>query len=409
MPIDLLTTGEGAPLVDAAGEHIVAGNVVLHKSDAPRCLIIALGDGNGGPWDSCRELYYHGEKLDTSAYHFHPGTPSAGVDDPVQGVDSFFPAGIPFSHTAYISVRLPDTVAEVDPAGVVGRYKTRQLPDFDQDGQQITVGYSANPARYAAFQMLEKAKISATRINWPSWCAWRDQCDGLIDWDDGIAATFRQIKRFEGHVAFTSAVDLSSALNLLTDLSAHCWQDDGEQIFFKPLYGPDIDFEFSENVNIVESSVNVSEIDVRTLPTRQIVRFRNLDNEYLQPASWPAKREPAIYQLGIRDANERSFGAMTYSQGQRISKFLLRLANLSKRIELRGDGSTFAVLPGDVVRIIHPAVDNIRALVLETEDEADSADTRRFVCAHLTADLYSDTDHEPIPKQLPVPTTPVVP
>lgn len=408
MPIDFLSAGEGGAITEACGEHIAAGFVILHKPDAPRALLLGLGEG---PWDSARDIWYNGERLDTSAYHFHPGTPSAGVDDPVQGIDAFFPAGLTYSETAYIAIRLPDTIEEPNPSAIVGRYKTRLLPDFNEEGQETARGYSSNPARYGAFLMLGKGKIAGSRINWPSWCAWRDACDGLIEWNDGISASPRQIRRFEAHVAFTSATGLPEALNLLTDLSAYCWQDDGEQIYFKPMWAQDVSFVFDgtgANQNIVEGSVSTFEVDVRDLPTRQIVRFRNLDSDYLAPASWAAKREPAIYQMGVRDAQELSYGAMTYSQAQRLSKFYLRKAYLKKRIELRATGAAFGVLPGDKVRIIHPSVDDVEALVLDTEDEATSADTRRIVAAQLTEDLYFDTDHEPIPPHLQVPTTPTV-
>lgn len=404
MAIDVLTSGEGRPLTDAVGEHVATGFVILNKPDAPRALLLGLGDG---PWHSCRDLWYHGERLDTATFHFHPGTPSAGVDDPVQGIDSFFPAGLTYSQTAYVAVRLPDTIEEIDPAGVIGRYKTRLLPDYNTDGQEIARDYSSNPARATAFYLRDKAQLPASRIDWPSWCAWRDNCDHLIEWNDGIATSPRQIKRFEAHVPFTSGIDLIDALNAFADLSCYCVQDDGEKIHFQPLFGQVVSFTFT-TANIIEGSVATFPIDVRNLPNRQVVRFRNLDSDYLGPASWAARNQASVDQIGIRDASELQFWSMTYSQAQRLSRYFLRKARLWQRIELRATGESFAVLPGDKVRIVHPAVDDVQALVLETEDESGSADTRRIVVAVLTEELYLDTDHVPIPVNLQVPTTPVV-
>ena len=405
MAIDVLTAGDGWSVVDAYGEHMVSGHLVLAKTDVPRAYHFWLG---AGPWDAAVKIYYRGGEMPTTDYHFHPGVPSGGFSDPVQGIDSFFGAGIPYSETAYLAWQPPEADEDPDPQQVVGRYRTQLVPDYDAAGLPLGYGFSPNPARIMA-KLIADGRISPSRIHWPSWAAWRDVCDQHIDWNDGGPTAHAPIRRFEAHVDFTAGVELLSALNLLTDLSATVWQDDGDLIRFKPLLGDFSIYTFTKD-NIVRDSISgVYELDVREIPTRQPVHFRNLDSELLEPAEWTGRLSTDDDdQEPVRTAGTAEYGAMYFSQAQRLAKYFLRRV-LPKRISFTGLGETFAVQPGDRTTFIHPALgaNPVDIMIIEVEEQPDQADTRRFLAGILDGPLYRDEDHEPISKALPVPASPV--
>lgn len=202
-------TNQGGQFATAFGLHLVQGFPFLHESVATTgeqkqvTLLQGLGDGHGAGWDGAQELTYKQHRLDPAVYHFHPGLFSKGTDDPVQGVDSFFPDGITYNGTAYVGVRLPDGLAANDDISQLqGIYRCLRLPDFNATGQQIdrqgnvvvlAAGetaedyyfYSANPARVAAFLILVARGLPKSKVDWPAWCAWRDYCQALISWLDG--------------------------------------------------------------------------------------------------------------------------------------------------------------------------------------------------------------------------------
>jgi hypothetical protein len=96
---------------------------------------------------------------------------------------------------------------------------------------------------------------------------------------------------------------------------------------------------------------------------------------------------------------------MTYSQAQRIGKYLLRVqSSATTRAVIEALPESYPVLPADTVTVHHPLLsENIKeGLVLETSDQLSGAGTRRFVAAILEEPLYADADHEPIPKSLEV-------
>lgn len=206
-------TNESGQFATSFGLHLVQGFPLLHEVVAATgeqkqvTLVQGLGDGHGAGWDGAQEVTYKAHRLDPSTYHFHPGFFSKGTDDPQQGVDSYFPAGITYNGTANVGVRLPDGLATDDtPSELIGIYRCLRLPDYNTSGQQIdqqgnvvvlSAGqteedyyfYSANPARVAAFLILICRGLPKTKVDWPAWCAWRDYCKTLIPWTDGRSTT----------------------------------------------------------------------------------------------------------------------------------------------------------------------------------------------------------------------------
>lgn len=129
-------------------------------------------------------VYYGGRLISSSNWHYHPGTFSTGVNDPVQGVDSFFPGGITYSGTAYIAIRLPIGVADdADPSKLAIVLKTSCVADYDIEGNVTEISYSSNPARVKADMLKRRGLIS--RLNWDSFIQARDWYDATLDWESG--------------------------------------------------------------------------------------------------------------------------------------------------------------------------------------------------------------------------------
>lgn len=396
MAVIVATAGEGAVLPFMTGEHIGSGHVLLNRTNDPRALLMALGDG---PWSKAKFVKYKGEDLPSAHWHFHPGTVSSGFTDPVQGRPFFFPGGLTLSRTAYLEARIPGT-DEPDPSELIGRYETALLPDYDESGAELGISYSANPARVAAFFILKQARLAARRVDWVSWKAWRDYCDGLIEWNDGKEV--RQIKRFEAHLSFSGPLPLTDALNILTDISATIWQDDGTKLLFFPPVARPSAYTFNES-NIVNETLEITTVDLRQAPTRLRINFRDLRSELLAPAYWEAKLPDSIIdRRGIIDAGALEYGPMHYSQAQRISKYRLRrLSAYPLRASFEARGDTFMLVPGDPVTMSHPAFGDLTAgEVLEAEDLADGSGDRHFLIGLRREPFYSDTDHEPVPELL---------
>lgn len=393
---------EGGKLAIAYGRHIVAGHLILHQTTAPVTILIALGEG---PWDSIEKLWYNGTEILPADYHFHPGTPSSGTGDPDQGVDSFFPTGLTYSHTSYVALRIPTPFASDNPPDK-GRAlcKTMRVADFDRNGRQIGFGYSANPARVAADLIIVKAKLPPSRIDWPSWAAWRDECDQTISWDDGT--TVRTIPRFECHVVFLDSVNLFDALNAVAATCASTWQDDGELIRF---YGPSqtTPVHHFNSANLVAGSVKLSQRGITDRPNLARVKFRDLDNEFLAEASVASDRPFLQDLVGVVEAAQRSIPNCNYSQAQRLLERQMRLdSDNPLLLEFKGVGDSFHVLPGDYVWVTHPLPDWVyqKCLVIEATDEAaeKNPDTRSFLVQRIDGDLYRDTDHKPVQKAIAV-------
>ncbi len=438
--IENFVTEEGGLLAVPFGEHLIGGHLVVHKYSAgppPSSIFaVALGDGEGqgigNRWDSIVKCWYAGEELaaspdgTTPGYHFHPGTISTGVSDPTQPVDSFLPSGLAYSGTAVVVVKLPESKAVEDrPDKLRVRAKCLWTTDYDVNGNDLGSSYIPSPARAAANRIrryydqryFDNPALAYTkfrdRIDWPSWCRWRDFCAENISWDDGT--TTRSIARFECHLAFTEDLVLADALDQICANCACFWQDDGEKYRFvtpldtEPVHhfhtGWKLPDSRSVPSNIVSGSFQITPKDIRDIPNFIVGKFRNLDDPFLIQASIEVKRDDLIRRIG-KVAVERQLGNCTYSQAQRLIERQMRLEagfpglGTPVTCSLRGFPDSIHVLPGDVVTVSHPVANWIyqKCLVLgaSVDSAESSADETDFVLQKLDGDLYSDTDHKPV-------------
>jgi hypothetical protein len=194
--INDLQQGFTKTLALSFGKHVGQGHLIQHieefvgnEGDKQITLLMALGDGaplddGEGAWDGVEAVYYRGHLIDEANWHFHSGKRSTGDEDPVQGIDSFFPGGITYSGTVYIAIRLPVGIAdEADPSGLDIIVRTSQIADYDEDGNVTGISYSANPARVKANLIKRRGKLS--RIDWAKFVAARNYYDEEIDWESG--------------------------------------------------------------------------------------------------------------------------------------------------------------------------------------------------------------------------------
>lgn len=175
------------------------------------------GTGIIGAGDAIEAVYYAGRLISPTNWHYHPGTFSRGVDDPIQGVDPYFPDGITYSGTAYITIRLPVGVADdADPSKVAVVLKTSCIADYDINGDLTEIGYSANPARVKADML--KRRGQHTRINWDSYIQARDWYDGLLNWESGD--TTNVYSAFSGTPTFIVSGNAQFSSSQLSKLSS---------------------------------------------------------------------------------------------------------------------------------------------------------------------------------------------
>jgi hypothetical protein len=162
--------------------------------DVQTTVVVLLGEG---PWDGVESLYWGGDLISPTSYHFHSGELSTSMDVATQlgdgswtqGVDPWNQGGLTYSGTAYIIVKLPlGVTADDDFSKLKGVYRCLKVQDYDEDGVALGKSYSVNPARVWTDLVIERRGLSTSRINWPSWVDWRDFNDVDIDWTGGTVA-----------------------------------------------------------------------------------------------------------------------------------------------------------------------------------------------------------------------------
>src|SRR5262245_7907075 len=105
----------GGPLFIVYGEHLIAGNLIVHKFTAgtpnTSIVFVALGEGQGdggdvGEWDGALAVYYAGASQSvspngsTAGYRFYNGFISTDVSTGNQPVDALLTNGLAYSGTA---------------------------------------------------------------------------------------------------------------------------------------------------------------------------------------------------------------------------------------------------------------------------------------------------------------------
>ncbi len=413
--LDKFKFENAGPLALAFGKHIVAGiladSIYLPGPPPSHKFIILNGEGLGIGWDGVEKVWWGGEELSLSAddvtpgYHFHPGTFSTGIADPLQGQDSFFSIydPSPYNGTCYTAVLLPENKSVEDrPDKLRGVYRCLKVPDFDINGVQLNVGtaseftYSTNPARIIAFGFWRAGLLA--RIHWPSWERMRLYCDALIPWDDGTNPA-RTIKRFEFHGVWSKAVTLPELLDTVSLVTASTWSDDGSLIRFILPNDQTPSHHFDAN-NTVAGSFKPSPIRLRDRLNTLKISFRNLDDEFLKPSSITARREGLITAFG-EIKSEIAIPNCYFSQAQRIAEVILRISTDNpNKASVEGFGDSFTLLEGDWCTCTSKVNGWNRQLcrVNSVVDLSTSSrpDVRRFELQAFNGPLYADSDHQPV-------------
>jgi len=160
----------------------VAGLDGVPVAVAPAVQIAAAGlTGGIEPGNpSGLEVIYAGQTIPDENVHFKPGILSRGKDDPIQGVDTFFPGGLTYNATPSLAVLLPEGIDEdADPSKLAAIVETSQVGDYDEDGNRIAINYSPNPSRVKANMLRRIGQVA--RLWWASYIDSRDWYNEQIE------------------------------------------------------------------------------------------------------------------------------------------------------------------------------------------------------------------------------------
>lgn len=421
---DVLSASLGKPIVLAYGRHIVGGNVILkdETETGDTTVFVALGEGE---WDAVEALWVNGREWDITIpenLQFHKGLPGEkssrvnedgsedvlfpeGIgalwpfeEDGDQKVDSLTPPGVQgltFSRTSYLALRVPfDVFAPGPDLSILGVFRARQVRFFDSNGVQTGYGWSDNPAWQIADLLTVVRGLPDSRIDWASFKAAADYAEELID----PVGEGNLVKRFVSHVAFTESVDFDQALAALLATCRGFLTEAGGTLALRLDQPRAALFDFTMD-NIVEGSFQTFYKDTRATANRLELRFRDLDNDFaVMTKLW--NHEPQQARTGRTIAAKLSLGNLPQHQAERLGNYLLTRAidnNLYGR--LRATPASFALMPGDVVRVRHDAAPWSQAAagdalyetfeVVEVSDNPD--ESRDFLLQLYRNSTYPDT------------------
>lgn len=185
----------------AYGKHLVTGHLAksIVTGSSPTHVIKLQQMLGRGEWDGCEGLWWNGTEIKSDKYDFYPG--AQAVD--MSGVDPDFDTDTPHSGVAWIKAELGTGFGDFDtkttpPEGLKGIFRTTRCTNYDDSGGDIGFAYSTNPALQVADLILRIGQLPSTRIEWVSWCAWRDYLAANISYDytaltdfDGFGLTGR--------------------------------------------------------------------------------------------------------------------------------------------------------------------------------------------------------------------------
>ena len=419
---DVLTASLGKPIVLAYGRHVVGGNVILKDETEADQTIVFLALGNG-EWDALEELFVNGVEWDVTSpenIQFHKGLAGElsshvaedGSVDPLypegvgalypftldgdQKVDSLTPPGVQgltFSRTAYLALRIPfDVFAPGPDLSVIGIFRTRKVRLFDAQGVQTSYEYSENPAWQIADLLTSVRGLADSRLDWASFVAAAAYCDALIEING------ETVNRFVSHVAFTEEVDFDQGLHALLSTCRGILLDEGGTIKLRIDQPRTSVFDFTMD-NIVDGSFAAFYKDTRAVANRIELAFRDLDNDFaVMTKLW--NHEPQQARTGRVIPAKLALGNLPQHQAERIGNYLLtRAIDNNLFCKLRCTPTSFALLPGDVVRVAHDAApwsqstfgDNRFEMfeVIEVTENPD--ETRDFLLQLYRDATYPDT------------------
>lgn len=215
-------------------------------------------------------------------------------------------------------------------------------------------------------------------------------------------ALLRQIPRFESHVFFPPPFDLSTAMDRIAQITCLDWQyANGKLLFLTPeVRDPVFTLNLSEATNF-----KTYQVDRRSKPNQIIVSYRDLDSPYLAQADPPVTIDRPTLQAreGVRPF-EINGGCMYRSQAERVGHYWARrLIDSDQMLEIFGSPRTYIVLPGDPINVTHdvPNWTDVEFYVEEKEEQEDTKAGYQMT-SRVYGAWYSDTDHSPLPRPLPL-------
>ena len=415
-----LTASLGRPVVLAYGRHLVGGNVIFMDQSDPAFtfMLVALGEG---PWDSIESLNVNGLDIDLSTatmFHLHKGldgelsttadlapegtgSPYPFSADGDQKADAFIPVayqGLTFSRTAILALKVPfDQNAPAATPSVIGIYHTRKVRRFHSSDGGLTwvlldAIFSDNPAWQIADLLTTVRGLPDSRIDWASFDAAATYCAQTLSINGNDYA------RFVCNMAFTQSVSLDQALQAMLATCRGCLLDTEGTIKLRIDQTRSSVFDFTMD-NILEGSFSAYYQDTRAAANQLEFIFRDTENKFAtMDLLW--NHEPQQARTGRIVNAKIDLGCVPQNQAQRVGDYLLtRAIDNNLYCKLKGDKSSLAVMPGDVVRVWHAiapwaqaagAGDEFKSFeVIEAVENPD--ETRDFTLQVYNAASYPDT------------------
>ena len=233
--------------------------------------------------------------------------------------------------------------------------------------------------------------------------------------DQATAGLLRQIKRFECMPFFIPPYDLGTALDRICQISCADWQWSGlgtstyrnDKIrFMSPATRAAV---FTLNLaETAPGSFHTFPVDRRIRPNQIIVNFRDRDDEFLAPASPVVLNRDLVQEDdGIIKPFNIDLGTAYRSQAQRVASYYLRmLCDMDQMATLIASPKTYHVLPGDTVLVTNnmPGWTDVKFMVQKKQEIIEGSRLGDSLTLRLYVDgMYSDTDHSPLPRPLPIP------
>lgn len=170
-------------LVDAYGNHVLTPHIVAKATsgsgDSSTTTLIGLC--GKGIWDGIEKLWWRGEVLPETSYHFHNGfipvDPEDSTHGGAQAPDTWFTNAGNYSGIAYVTVRIPTaTLSDNDFSTLKVQARCKRVMDYDSSGNELGLIFSTNSALVWADIFLRANRRPNWRINWTSWTAWKVFC-----------------------------------------------------------------------------------------------------------------------------------------------------------------------------------------------------------------------------------------
>lgn len=371
--------------------------------------------GGSATWDLAGQWDFN---LGGTGYVFRHGYIATDGADMRQLFDAAIPSGLSHNGSANAFVRLTEAQSAEDrPDGFKCIAECRRTFVYDSTGEPVNYLYNSNPPWVAMdrflhfFQRRFRDRLDIAqqkfrdRIFWPSVTEWDKSCFKLIPWDRAGNGVNVFVPRAEFHGGWVGDVTMAQVLDEVCGQSFTFWQDDGEQIGFRPPGAQEPAHHFHPGNITRPPQRSVQRLRRRT--NRFIGRFRDVEDQFLGAASVEPPdntpqhrlREDSINRVGeVR--TERALGNMTYSQAQRIMEYIARLEHDNPvRVNLVGNATAIHLLKGDFVTVSHPVLgweyQLCLVLTVRLRSAEESADECEFTLQKIDGPLYDDTAHRP--------------